>query len=292
MDPEVPTPDPPPPSAPAAPPPPPQPLPPVPLPVVPRPPAPRHVAGVTGTRVVLFGWCVWLLGTLAVLTTLDGGAGAGTRARWMVMVAMAGLMLIWPAWRLSERRAGPSAADWSAPARVPGGGVAIFAEWLCLNLVWQLAAWALQLSIHLVPETTARAWTVPQTLWIVLGMAAWTGLTGALIAWGRSGERPGARLVAMLGCAALVVGEPVAMWLASLHNGRPVINQWAMRVSPIEPMWALADPVLNPAVHPWAERVVSVTAAAAAAWVGVLLIDRVARRRASADAPADALPPR
>ncbi len=195
---------------------------------------------------VVMGWCLWLLGVGLLAWLVDGWIPA---ARWMVLLAVVGLMLVWPAIRLSE------------------GGMrltlpAVWVEWLCLILVFQAVVWLLR---------ALSGWRMDQTVWLDAAVAAWSLLTAAVVGLGVRWPRAWPRTVAMVLCALLVLGEPLAVALVSLvwpAAARPI---WSMHLSPLPTVWALAHPVVDVTLGPWPERVMFAAAGAVTAWVVVVI---------------------
>jgi hypothetical protein len=241
-----------------------------------------------GTRVLVLGWCLWLLGTWIVLWVIGGWTVPALRA--MVLWGMVGFMGLWPAVRLSQptgrwasaRSAGGSAAasgdrdvdavEWARACRQT------LLDWFCLNLVFQAVLWPLQI---------AARWSLAQTLWLDLSVAGWSLLTGLLIAWGRGTDRGLLRSWTMLACVGLVVLEPL-LWWAGWQAG--VVGTPTMRLSPLQALWGFSDPGLNASglgavARTLGVQAISITAAAAAGWVvllGLIVLQLMRRRRASA----------
>ena len=108
-------------------------------------------------RLLVMGWCVWLLVVWAMLwTQMSVGLAA---VRWLVFAGAVGMLLIWPAVRLSQ---------WGAVG-------AVLLDWAALNVIWQAVIWPL--------KEIAR-WPIEQVVWLSLAMAAWSLGTGALIGFG------------------------------------------------------------------------------------------------------------
>ena len=206
----------------------------------------------TGSRGLVLAWCLWLLGSWAVARWLDS---SGPVVRWMVLAALSGLMLLWPAFRLSQDY--PVAQGYgstaSGPTAMPPGRVLL--DWLSLNIVFQAVVWPLHVT---------AGWSVSQTLLLDAAVASWSLVTALLIAWGGRHRIGTQRTWAMVLCLLLVAGEPLVMVL--MNNAT-----WHMRVSPIETIWVLTGPAGSWSADPWIERVAAVAAAAIWGW-GVLAI--------------------
>lgn len=197
------------------------------------------------TQVVVLGWCVLLIGTWLAAMWLDSPVPS---ARWLMLTALMGLMLVWPAARLGEDR-------W----RMSPAAVAV--EWLCLVLVLQAVVWPLRI---------ISGWRMDQTVWLDGAVLAWSFLSAAVVALGMQFRSGMGRTAAMVVCVLLVLGEPMALALAAVVRGGGPL--WAMRVTPISTVWALTHPMANVSLAPWPGRVMTAGAAAVAAWVVVAMI--------------------
>jgi hypothetical protein len=149
----------------------------------------------------------------------------------------------------------------------------ILRDWLCLILVFQAVVWPLRI--------TGR-WPVTQAVWLDAAVAAWSLLTGLLIALGCRVRSGVARTAAMAACVGLLFGEPAAQ--AAISRGaehglwRPV--NWPMRVSPVEALWAMTaggDP-LPWSGGPWGAVVVSVLLAGVLGWGALVIVNQISRQ--------------
>ena len=227
----------------------------------PHPAADRAAAERGGeVRELMLGWCLWLLGAWAVTLFLDAPVPA---ARWMILLAAIGLMLAWPALRLSQRNG-------------RGGTLRItLLDWASLMIILQAVIWPLRLASGLGDPL----WTVGQALWLAAAMGAWSLLTGAIIAAGRWTTSGLGRTLAMTLCVLLLVGEPLVMVLAARNGG------WAFWVSPVGVLWELMGPRYGldyPAIQ---ARTVAAGFAAVAAWAALGAVRLFPRHRADADRP-------
>lgn len=221
-----------------------------------------------GVRVLVVGWCVWLLGAWVTALSLDSAVPAG---RWMIFSTLIGMLVIWPAYRLSVPR------HW---ADVAGGPmIAPLLDWFSLYFIVQAVIWPLMITAQ---------WTVRQTLWLDLAIGAWSLVSALLIAWGCRSDHGGLRMVAMALCLLLIVGEPLLLALAGAGDGRPQ-QAWTMRVSPVETVWALSSPTGGFDLDPWRWHVCSVLAAAAVGWA-ILAGFTLARRHRRTDLPVSQRP--
>lgn len=215
-------------------------------------PAPPAIAPVTTDRTpatarnIVLLWCLWLLGSWTVTMRIDAAVPA---SRWMMYACITGLMIIWPLLRLSQDLPRRSAA------------LIVLWDWLCLNLVFQAVIWPLQFS---------AGWSWWQAVWIDASIAAWSALTGFILAMG-AGWRGGLqRAIAMALCLAVVLGEPLVMALlnSAMDGDRSVT--WSLRISPVT---AIRDMTAAEPSTPVA-AILSVAVAAALGWVAVSLTQR------------------
>ena len=227
-------------------------------------------------RELVLAWCIWLLGSWGVTLSIDSAVPA---VRWMVYSSLIGLMMMWPAYRLSQgcvkKKRGDDADDDS-----PQGATSlitpsvILRDWFCLMMVFQAVVWPLRI--------TAR-WEIQQTLWLDGAIAGWSLLAAALTAMGCRSCRAGHRTIAMLCCLMLLLGEPLVMWLWNVvvHPGVDDGVIWTMRVSPIQAIWGLTDIPSSWSMHPWASSVFTVLAAATVVWMMMVLLFHNATKRST-----------
>jgi hypothetical protein len=218
--------------------------------------------GGLGVRELMLAWCLWLLGSWAVTLSI---ASPQPGVRWMVLMSAVGLLLGWPAFRLSQ--SGEADADAAGAAAGPGAPpvLLVLFDWVCLMLIFQAVVWPLRL---------VGGWTFDQAAWLAIAMAAWSLLAGAIVAVGRQFESGGVRALAMAGCVLLVLGEPLVMALSGVEGG------WRMRVSPIGALWEVTGRAHLVRMEQVSQRVTVVAVAAAVAWVGLMVL-AVASRRVS-----------
>lgn len=214
-----------------------------------------------GVRVLILGWCLWLMGSWVMLYLTGGWNMAAFRV--MIFSGLVGLMGVWPAVRLSQAtawRAGEAGHDRVTPALWARACGSVLLDWFCLNLVFQAVIWPLLL---------AARWTVAQGLWLDAAVAGWSLLTGLIIAWGRGVDRAAWRSLAMVVCVGIVAVEPVLLGLGALaSDGTAGVHR--MRISPIQAVWSLSG---QGPIEPWVLQVVSIWLAALTGWVvlGLLL---------------------
>jgi len=101
-------------------------------------------------------------------------------------------------------------------------------------------------------------------VWLDLGVCGWSLLSAPLVAWGVQCRSAGFRTVMMGLCALLVAGEPMVLGAVAYWGDAGAL--WTMRVSPLETVWALAQPITSVHLDPWPELVLTAVAAAVAAW--------------------------
>jgi hypothetical protein len=231
------------------------------------------------SRELLLGWCLWLLGSWLLL----GMGLRGTPIREMVFASMFGMMLLWPAFRLSQD--GRWRRWWvphGEPSEAGSPGVApthpepapakrssltpplILRDWFALNAIFQAVIW---------PHVLTRQWQADQAAWVSAAVASWTLLCGAIVALGCLSLKPSRRLAAMAGAVLLVLGEPLLLaWMNRVGESHGLSGfDWAMHVSPIEAIYALSGPPVDFDPAPWAATLICVTVAALAAWAALLI---------------------
>jgi len=182
--------------------------------------------------------------------------------RAMMLLVMVGLLLLWPALRLSQDR-------WASQSRTMmllsgrSGPISVLMDWLGLALIAQAVVWSFKITAN---------WTVHQTLWIDAAVLSWSLLAAALVAWGVQWRGNIPRAVAMLLCVGLFWGEPLVYSLMTprLADSPP----WRMRISPLQTIWHLSEPGGLWSVEPWHTQVLAVAVAAVVAWVLVLIMSR------------------
>lgn len=211
----------------------------------------------------LLAWCLWLLGSWMMAL----GQGTPQAVRAMMLLVMVGLLLLWPALRLSQdRRWAPNRllTGWDAPAGVamlpPPGPFSVLMDWLGMALIAQAVVW---------PFKITASWTLSQTLWVNAAVLSWSLLVAALVAWGVQQRRGLLRTATMLLCVALFLGEPLLM---SLAPSTASIANWRMHISPLQTIWHLTQPGGAWSFDPWTTQVLAVMAAAFAAWTLVFLL--------------------
>lgn len=192
-----------------------------------------------GLRVVIIAWCFWLLGSWGAAWMADTGL---PRVRWMLFAGLMGMMLVWPALRLSQ----------PVHPREPGRGAGqAFLDWLAMVLVFQAVIWSLRL---------IAGWSIERGYWLDGAFLAWTLLTALIVGWGRTMPTHAGRLCAMALCLGVVLAEPLAIGLFGMPGPE------AMRVSPVQAVWAMTTLPERASLHPWDERTLVVGAAAVLGW--------------------------
>lgn len=215
-------------------------------------------------RVVIVVWCFWLLGAWGAAWLSDTSV---PRVRWMMFAGSFGLMLVWPAFRLSEQ------ADPDKPGH---GSLQVLLDWLAMVGVYQAVIW----SLHLL-----AAWPMVRGIWLDAAVMAWSLLTALIVAAARRWPHGFARLVGMGLCIALVFAEPVAVWVVVTGGGGP----WPMVVSPIQALWELTQPPNQSTISPWDQRTLMIAIIAITGWMALGLWwvgERVALRHAAKTKPA------
>jgi hypothetical protein len=218
-----------------------------------------------GSRELMLGWCFWLLGSWFAL----GMGLAGTPIRWMILASLLGLLVAWPAFRLSQDGGcarGPAAQKpgHAAPRRrsrlTPG---LILRDWFALNGVFQAVIW---------PHLLTGLWHLDQAMWISFAVASWSLLAGAIVAWGCGSCSGAIRLAAMYLVLLLLLGEPaiLAALSAITEQGSFITMPWTMHISPIEAVFALTARPVDFEPGPWAATVCCILLAAIGGWFLVL----------------------
>lgn len=206
------------------------------------------------SRRVVLGWCLWLLGSWAVLLPMEGAVWA---VRGMILAALVGLMVLWPLVRLSEAVIITPADAAAFPDRKPWPtwlvSVGVFVEWLSLIAVLQAVIWPLRIT---------GDWSLAQALWLDAAVISWSLITAALIALGLQMNASSSRSVVMALCLLLFLGEwIVAAWL-------PVAG---LGVSPLATVWSLTAPAAAVRHADVATPILAAAAAAVLAWVIVVV---------------------
>ena len=230
----------------------------------------RQPAG-AGVRILILGWCLWLLGSWAVAINIEPAMARATR--WMVFAAVLGLMVIWPTFRLSQGNGGGSPSSRS-PQPVSGtnhgmslGGV--FVDWFCLLVVFQAVIWPLRI---------LKEWSIQQAVLLDLVVSVWSLLTGLLIAYGCRFRRGSARGAVLGLCILLLLGEPAMMMLTPW--GRPPGQlPWTMRISPIQILWALTDRPEKFDADRWISTMATAATVAVIGWAFAGAETIISRRR-------------
>ena len=248
------------------------------------------------SRELLLGWCLWLLCSWSLL-----GMGIdGTPIRWMIFASAMGMMIIWPAYRLSQsgmrsftfsesmvsrdellsapvqdlsHLLPPAAASVSyasvdavapqvkvLPSHLTPG--LIFRDWFALNGVFQAVIW---------PHLLTGQWSFEQAGWVSASMATWSLLIAAIVAWGCRSLAGLRRTAAMLLVMLLLFGEPLILALANELADRWQQSglDWPMSISPIEAIYALTAPPLDYSPGQWRITVLCVLVVAVMSWVGL-----------------------
>jgi len=221
------------------------------------------------SRELLLGWCLWLLGSWIIL----GMGFQRTPIREMILASMLGMMLLWPAFRLSQdgrrRRTihrdttadvAAMHTDSHAPGLTPG---LILRDWFALNCVFQAVVW---------PHVLTEQWHMDQAAWVTAAVAAWSLLAGAVTSLGCLARRNAGRVAAMAAIVLLLFGEPVVLaWMNRLgEDGQLGGFDWPMHVSPIEAIYALTAKAVDFDPSPWAVPVMCVALAAFATWAAAI----------------------
>ena len=203
---------------------------------------------------LLLAWCIWLI--ISWTATLATETIKIAATVMMPLSALIGLMVMWPMLRLSQQFEPRATAPDTRSRTGPGHQVGIFREWLQLNLVFQAVIWPLMLNAQ---------WTVEQTAWLDVTIAAWSLLAALIVDWGCHSNSGWVRMAAMIGCLLLLFAEPAVMGLVNMMAapGSPI--SWSMKISPLRVIW---DMTRQFGAGRFQEHIPLVVAAAAAGVVG------------------------
>ena len=199
-------------------------------------------------------WCVWLLGSWVVSLWTD--AAVQPAVRLMIFAAALGMLLLWPALRLSQ-----ALAQVRRRRARPAIYAAVLWDWTCLCLVLQVVIWPLYFS---------ASWALSQAIWLDVVLLSWGLIVGLLIAVGLTLGTAAARLGAMLGCALLIFGEPAFIALTGRGGDR-------LHISPLHVLWDATGSHLKWHEAAWAPVILAATAAAIIGWLLVPLLLRSAK---------------
>ncbi|WP_432798559.1 hypothetical protein [Poriferisphaera sp. WC338] len=222
--------------------------------------APKHRPrrGDTQIRFLTLGWCMWLLAGWGITLSIDAIIPA---VRWMVFTAAFGLLLVWPAYRLSLA----SRHLHKRPRRVIGETLL---EWISLIIVLQAVIWPLKISAH---------WSGLQTALLNITFGVWSLLTGLIIAWGCLRNSPGRRLMAMCLVVLLVFGGPLLELVAPKFVAMIAIEMPTGQIlpfSPLQSLWSLSNRPSLFSASPFTEILIGITIAATIGWIGLTVITR------------------
>jgi hypothetical protein len=191
---------------------------------------PLHQPSLT-SRGLVVGWCAWLLISWVLNLIIDGPTSitgpSGERlveadgfvpsVRGLLESMAFGLLLVWPAWRLSE-----------PDGRWPGRRV--IADLVPLLLVIQVVLWPLRL---------VMPWSITQTALIDATLAAWAAAAAMCVWVGLLVDTGAARAAAMLAAAIM----PTIGWVITAITRETFGASW----SPFYQLWMLAS--ANPAMR-------------------------------------------
>lgn len=209
--------------------------------------------------ILLLSWSLWLLG--AWLAALRYGS-FGVAVPLLFQAATAGLLLVWPTYKLSQINTNLS--NRSQCLRE------VLWDWLGLNMVMQVVIWTLHL---------ARDWSWVQTAWLATALAVWSLLAAALTATGLLGRHAGPRLLAMLGCIILLLGEPMVRAVFGSWADRSTADIAWLNINPLETVWLLSQSRGLWTVEPYHQPVLTAAGAALSAWVLLLVGGLFSTRR-------------
>lgn len=175
------------------------------------------------SRLLLLIWCIWLLGNWFIHSRVESWIGPQTM-RWLVLSSLLGIMLIWPALRLTDPT--PHQSAWLTIGDLIGLlvifqviVVRLLLDWSGGNLV--RSSWSLPRAILI--DAVVVTYAIIAAMWIDLGRRC-----------GASG-----RTLAMIGC----VGS---IFLGSAFVGPH--SPGLLAISPIRSLWWLTGSMefINP----------------------------------------------
>jgi hypothetical protein len=250
----------------------------------------RSSAHLAMRGMTLLAWCLWLLGSWMVARRMEYPSTA-MAVRLMMLAVMVGLVVLWPALRLSQDRwvpffmAGGRAAAGGGPAggrthaaRRGGDPWSVLSDWVGLAAVTQAVIW---------PFTFTAGWTLTQTLWMDAAVLSWGFLAAAMVAWGVRSSAAWARTTMMAACILFFLGEPAAMSVTQMIAGPDPALAWTMRISPLATIWHLAEPGGLWSAQPFSEHILIVAIASIIAWILVIAMHTISARQAKRDAGGD-----
>ncbi len=202
-----------------------------------------------GSRELMLGWCLWLLASWILL----GMGFNGTPIRQMIFASCLGMMIAWPAYRLSQsgrkgrgegeeksqisnlkfqisevpfQLSNPTASTAAHAAkseirhpqsqiRNPKSDIRNPKSLLSPGLIFR--DWfALNGVFQAViwPHLMTKHWTLEQAAWVSASVATWSLLIGAVVAWGCRSMTAAGRFAAMALVLAILFAEPVVLMVA------------------------------------------------------------------------------
>ncbi len=219
-------------------------------------------AGKISSSMLMLAWCGWLMVSWLINLAIDPPTELTLLSmipavRWMLISALVGMALAWPALRLSQ----------PTPARP---STATVVDLVSLLAILQVVLWAGRLLVNLgVRDAGWIGWTVERVLVLDLAMAAYAAPIGLVVDVGRRAGGAG-RTIAMLLCVGLMMGGP----LLAVAIGGPV----GRFLAPMAVVWQLSDPSLELDLASHIRALLAIAGAAAAAWVAVGAARSVAGR--------------
>lgn len=211
------------------------------------------------SRHLLLAWAGWLLGSWAVNLWIDSPSPMSTISlvsivRGMLQSILIGLVIVWPAWRLSK----PRQRD---------AGTETAADMFLMLLVSQTIVWAMRMIV---------GWSVIQTATVIATIVVTGAAAAQMTWWGRLARTGSGRALALVGCALILGGG----WLWTWVTGQPVEPHW----SPMATLWHWADPGHTHAgLARFGAQLAGVSGTTAAAWA----VTRIVRSRHGREAASD-----
>jgi len=219
--------------------------------------SPSTLATLLSPRLIL-GASAWLLVSWALNLAIDGPIRMSSETmlpavRWLLLSAILGLHLVWPAWRLTQGTPDrPLAQTWL--------------DMLSLALVFQIVIWPLRLLVH---------WSVWQTTLINLAVCVWLLPIGLCIYLGVRTPAPLMRISVQLIVLALLIAGPIYAMAAG--------DSASFSLNPLSIVWGMASEIRPAGLARYVGSITTIALVSLIAWIIALIV----RPRAGVDARAD-----
>jgi hypothetical protein len=208
---------------------------------------------------IILVWLFWLMGNWGIALYLDGTHRA---LRWMAFGCLTGLLIVWPAVRLSLDIGG--ASPLGRFQRFRPGVSTLLVDWTAMVAILMIVVGVLSFP---------AGWEPIQVVYLAGTYVTWSLLAGAIIFIGSRSLRGHARTWAMLACLALMFAEPVLQAVLALvtQGASPTWTAWA---SPVEAVWKMTAPAEEWQPDPWLPRIAAAGVGAVVVWLVGLIFAR------------------